>query len=176
MVDLRSTKIESFIYEGQKERNKGASVQMSGKQKTKKKDELKELTETLQRLQAEFENYKKRIEKENIEFRKYAKAELISKLLPMIDNFELALQNKENKDEFVKGIELIYSQLFSLLENEGLKVIKAKGEKFNPEMHEALLTEKSDKENIVLEELQKGYMLEDKILRHAKVKVSKKGD
>lgn len=176
MVDLRSTRIESFIYEKAKRAKQGVNISMSGKQKTKKKDELKEVTDTLQRLQAEFENYKKRVEKENIEFRKYAKAELIAKLLSILDNFELALQNKENKEEFVKGIELIYSQLFSLLENEGLKTIKAEGEKFNPEIHEALLTEKSDKENIILEELQKGYMLGDRVLRHTKVKVSKKGD
>lgn len=139
----------------------------------KKDKKIAELTETLQRLQAEFENYKKYIEKEKAEFAKYAKAELIEKLLPLLDSFEMALKNTADKEKFIKGVELIYSQLYSLLEKEGLRKIKTQG-KFDPHFHEVLLKEKSDKEeDIILEELQKGYMLGDKVLRHSKVKVSK---
>ncbi|MBL7057092.1 nucleotide exchange factor GrpE [Candidatus Woesearchaeota archaeon] len=155
---------------------------MTKKTKTVKKQpkqdlkaDITELTLTLQRVQAEFENYKKRTEAECTEFKKYAETDLIKSFLPVLDNFELALQNKKAQDEFVKGMELIYSQLFESLEQRGLKVIKAEGEKFDPYKHEALLTEKSTKEpNMVLQELQKGYMVCDKVIRHTKVKVSKK--
>ena len=147
------------------------------KKESKKIDEkdkkIAELTETLQRLQAEFENYKKFIEKSNAEFRKYAQADIIGELLPILDSFELALKNTKDKEELIKGIELIYSQLYSLLEKQGLKKIETKG-KFDPHLHEVLLKEESDKEeDTILEELQKGYMLGEKVLRHSKVKVSK---
>ncbi len=147
------------------------------KQEVNKADDkdtkIEELTDTLQRLQAEFENYKKYVEKRNSDFVKYAKAELIGKLLPLLDSFEMALRNVSDKAEFIKGVELIYSQLYSLLEKEGLKKIDANG-KFDPHFHEVLLKEESDKEeDMIIEELQKGYMLNDKIIRHSKVKVSK---
>jgi len=147
------------------------------KKEAKKTDEkeqkIEELTETLQRLQAEFENYKKYIEKSKAEFLKYAHADIIEKLLPVLDSFELALKNTSDKEKLIKGIELIYTQLYSLLEREGLKKIEANG-KFDPHLHEVLLKEESDKEeDLILEELQKGYMLGEKVLRHSKVKVSK---
>ena len=136
---------------------------------------IAELTDTLQRLQAEFENYKKRIDRENAEFVKYAKAELVYKLLPLLDTFEIALKNTSDKEKFVKGIEIVYAQLFSTLESEGLKPIEALGKKFDPYLHEVMLKEKSDKEDgVVLEELQKGYMLNGRVLRHSKVKISEK--
>jgi len=137
--------------------------------------QIKELTDTLKRLQADFENYKKRIEKEYLEFRKNSLAEFIKKLLPVLDNFELTLNNKEKNKEFVKAVEMIYSELYTILEDEGLKKIEALNKKFDPYVHEALLAEKKKgkEPNIVIEELQKGYKLNDKILRNSKVKVSK---
>lgn len=139
-----------------------------------KDQKIAELTDCLQRLQAEFENYKKRVEKENNNFLKYANAGLINELLPLLDSFELALKNKESKEDFIKGVELIFAQLFSTLEKQGLRPIEAEGKPFDPYKHEVMLQEPSDKEGIVLEELQKGYMLYDKVLRHSKVKVGKK--
>jgi molecular chaperone GrpE len=142
---------------------------------TTEKEVIAELTETLQRTQAEFENYKKRVEKENVEFVKYAKAEIIQKILPTIDTFEIALKSTNDKEKFVKGIEMVYAQLRSLLKAEGLKPIDALDKKFDPYLHEVMLKEKSDKDDeIILEELQKGYMLNDKVLRHSKVKISEK--
>ena len=139
----------------------------------KKKDKVKELTETLQRLQAEFENSQKRLEKEKQSFLEFAKKDIITKILPILDNFELALKNTDNKEEFQKGVELIYAELYSMLEKEGVRKIQAKG-KFDPYQHEALMSEESDKEQgIILQELQKGYLLNDKVLRSAKVKVAK---
>jgi len=138
---------------------------------------IAELTDTLQRLQAEFENYKKRIQQENNDFRAYASSEFISSLLPILDSFELALKNQDKHQDFVKGVELIFSQIYDMLEKKGLRPIKTRGENFDPYRHEVLLTEKTDKEvkeDKIVEELQKGYMLKDKVIRFAKVKVLKK--
>lgn len=138
----------------------------------KEKDGLKD---TLQRLQAEFENYKKRTEKECVDFRKYSNAKLITKMLPILDSFELALKNSQQPEQFRKGIELIYSQFFQTLEDEGLRKIEALKKRFDPYKHEVLLTEESEEdENTILEELQRGYMLNEEVLRHTKVKIAKK--
>ena len=132
-------------------------------EKTKKN----QYKEDLQRLQAEFDNYRKRNEKERHEIHENGNKELIIRLLDILDSFELAL--KHNND---KGVEMIYSQLYSLLESKGLKIIEAKG-KFNPEIHEALIQEERDEKNMIIEELQKGYFLNDKVIRPSKVKISK---
>lgn len=134
-----------------------------------------ETTTLLQRLQADFENYKKRCHKDYENITKHANKQLIANLLPILDSFQLGLKNTANKENFVKGIELIYSQFYSALEAQGLRRIDALGKKFDPYKHEVLLQEKSDKEEeIVLEELQTGYMLGDTVLRYTKVKVATK--
>lgn len=136
---------------------------------------IAELTNDLKRLAAEFDNYKKRTEKENSEFRDYAKVELIKKLLPVLDSLEIGLKNTQNPATFIKGMELVFSQLYSLLEEEGLQCITTENHKFDPYYHEALMTqEDSGEDNRILEEFQKGYLLKGKIIRHSKVKVSKK--
>lgn len=140
------------------------------KEQTKKSKEH-EYLETLQRLQAEFDNFRKRTEKEKLEVIKYAEEGLIMELLDIIDDLELSL--KYSKDE---GIKMIYSELYSLLEKKGLKKIDIQG-KFDPRYHEALMQQETKgEENIILEELQKGYMLNDKVIRVSKVKISKKGE
>ena len=147
------------------------------KKKLTDKEKIAELTETLQRLQAEFENYRKRTEKEKAEFVKYAKAELMQSLLPTIDTFEIALKSTKDNEKFAKGMEMVYAQLVSTLQSEGLKPIECVGKKFDPYLHEVMLKEKSDKDDgFVLEELQKGYMLNDRVLRHSKVKISEKSE
>lgn len=145
------------------------------KEFNEKNQKLDELTDTLKRLQAEFENFKKRTEKEKAEFMEYANAGMISNLLPVIDTFEIAFKNTNDKDKFIEGMKMVYAQLHTLLEAEGLKPIKALGEKFDPYKHEVLLKEQSEKpEDTILEEFQKGYMLNDKVIRHSKVKISGK--
>ena len=160
---------------------------MSGKKAEKKHEEkkkkcacsdkdrkLNEITSTLQRIQAEFENYKKRIETEKAGFIKKASKEIILKMLTIVDNFELALKNKENKDEFVKGMDLIYSQITKMLSDENVRVIETRDKKFDPFLHEAMMSEESEKEKgSILEEFQKGYTLNDAVIRHSKVKVAK---
>lgn len=146
----------------------------------KKNDELQkleqehgEIKDLLQRTHAEFQNFQKRTEQEKKLLVTRASENLIRKILPVLDNLELALNNDHSKDDFRKGVEMIYAQLLDTLEQEGLKVIEATG-KFNPELHEALLTEESDKpKNTITQELQKGYTLSGKVLRHTKVKISK---
>ena len=142
-----------------------------------KEERIAELTDSLQRLQAEFENYMKYVEKQKAEFVKYSKGDIISKLLPILDSFEMALKNTGDKEKFIKGTELIFSQLYQLLGSEGLKPIEALGKKFEPYNHEVLLSQESDKEEgTILEELQKGYTLGDRVIRHSKVKIAKNAD
>ena len=143
--------------------------------KDTKEDKIAELTNDLKRVQAEFENYKKRVEKETAQFCEFAKAEIVKKLLSVLDSFEIALKSTNNHEEFVKGVELIYSQLYTLMKEEGLEHIETKCKKFDPYLHEVMLSEKSDKdEGTIIEELQKGYTLKGRVLRHSKVKVAKK--
>lgn len=145
------------------------------RQLEEKQQKIEELTDTLKRLQAEFENYKKRVDKEKTEFVKFAHADVVAEMLPVLDSFEIALKNTNDKDKFIEGIKIIFAQFHSILEAEGLKPIKAVGEKFDPYKHEVLMKQESDKpDDTILEEFQKGYMLNDRVLRHSKVKVSGK--
>jgi molecular chaperone GrpE len=160
--------------EQQAEQNKAPNDSLN-QENEKLQNEIKDLTKTLQRLQAEFENYRKRCERESQNIIKLANEELIKDFLIVLDNFELALKNPTHKDEFYKGMELIYSQIITTLENNGLEPIKTLGGKFDPRIHEALLVEETEQEpNTITEELQKGYSLYDKVIRPAKVKISKK--
>ena len=142
-------------------------IQKLLEEETKLKEEY---LDNLKRLKAEFENYQKRIDKEKIDFIKYAKEDLVINLLEILDNFERALSNCKD-DEFSKGVSLIFKQLKELLEKEGVKEIE-KLENFDPEKHEVLLTDEGE-EGKVLEELQRGYTLHNRIIRPAKVKVGK---
>jgi len=149
------------------------------KEKHSKKDQIEflqqengELTQQLQRLQAEFENFKKRNIADTQRFVKLANKDLIKQLLPILDNFQLGFQNKDSA-EFIKGMELIYSNFFSILEENGLQKIDCTG-KFDPYKQEVLLTEESEEEpETILEELQSGFILNGEVIRNAKVKVSK---
>jgi len=135
---------------------------------------VKEYVEHLQRLQAEFDNYRKRTEQEKQLIIKQANQELIQKLLSILDSFELAFRTIKEEDEFSKGIKMIYSEFYSTLEKQGLKKIDCFNKKFDPHFHEVLLQGESDKEEgTILEELQKGYMLNNRIIRFSKVKTSK---
>lgn len=140
--------------------------------------QVNDLTDTLKRLQAEFENYKKRQEKENIQLIKNSNATLIKNMLPVLDSFELAIKNSngnsEEMNKFKKGLEMIYAQLFSILKDQGLRIIDTKDKKFDPYKHDVLMIKETEgEEDLILEEFQKGYMLNDIVLRHSKVMVTK---
>lgn len=137
----------------------------------------KELEDRLIRLAAEFDNYKKRVAKEQNQLVKNANENLISKLLESLDNFSRALDSAKNSDDIKSlqsGVELIYSQLMDILTKEGLEEIKAVGERFDPHLHEAVLQIESDQpEGTIVDEISKGYKLNGKVIRHSKVVVSK---
>lgn len=145
-----------------------------------KEDELTEAKDSLLRMRAEFDNYRKRVNKEKEEWFKYACMGLLEKILPVIDNFDRAIasldqQNAEIKNIF-SGICMIEKQLKDVLQNEGLVPINAVGESFDPLVHEAVLQvplEEGMTENQVVEELRKGYYFKDKVLRASMVKVAK---
>ncbi len=155
-------------------------------EKTKTKETKKELKkrlnektklaetylEQLKYLKADFENYRKKVLKEREEFVNQANENLIKRLLIILDDFEKAIYSMKNKED-LKGVELIYKNFWDLLKQFGLKRIEAKGKEFDPYYHEVLLKERSNKEEgTILEELQKGYLLNGKVIRHSKVKVS----
>ncbi len=142
------------------------------------KKSAKENFEKLKRAQADFENYKKILDKDKQEFVKYAEKGIILDILSLIDEFEIALNavRKEIEDnEKLKGIKVIYNKFIEFLNKMGVKPIKAIGEPFDPFLHEALLSEKTDEypEDTILQEIKKGYYLKDKVLRPALVKISK---
>ncbi len=158
----------------------------SGRSRGKKKDkELEKLTaevefwkDKAQRTAAEFDNYRKRKEKEVAESWKLATEEFVKKLLPIVDDFERSIESAQSDENFQalkQGLELIYQSLKRLLESEGVQEMQAHGQEFNPEFHEALMQMEKEgtPENIVLDVHQKGYVLGDKIIRPAKVVVSK---
>ena len=172
MEQKKESKIEEQKKEAQKQDKSEDNLKKELEQKNKT---IEEITDTLKRLQAEFENYKKWNAKEKTDFLKYAHADMVEKLLPVLDSFEIALKNTNEKEKFAEGMKMIYAQFHAALESEGLKPIKTEGEKFDPYRHEVLMKEESEKpEGTILEEFQKGYMLNDKVLRHSKVKISGK--
>jgi molecular chaperone GrpE len=141
----------------------------------KLKAERDSLLDRLARAQAEFENARRRAAKEQQDFRDYATIDAVKSLLPTLDSFERALQVKSEGADFRSGVELIYKQLQDALAKLGMRAIPAKGEPFDPHYHEAIeMVETPDvPDHEVLEELQRGYKLKDRLLRPAMVKVAK---
>ena len=144
------------------------------KEASKEQEQAKDYLDDLKRLQADFENYIKRTEKQHEESRKYANAELLKDLVNLKEDFERALKElKTDNKEVSKGLEMIYNNLSKILENHGIKEINAKGNKLDPSKHEVLQFRDGKEENIVLEEVQRGYTMHDKVLKTSKVIVSK---
>ncbi|NYE56307.1 nucleotide exchange factor GrpE [Carboxydothermus ferrireducens] len=140
-------------------------------------DEHNRLKNQYLRLYADFDNYRKRTQREKEELLKYEGIEFLKKLLPVLDNFERALKEKDtDPQKVIEGVELTHRQLLEILNQHEVKAIEAQGQPFNPELHEALMVEVREdlEENTVIEELVKGYFYKDKVLRPALVKVSKK--
>ena len=134
---------------------------------TKSENKENEYLEQMQRIQAEFENFRKKTEKDRAEIVANANFNLISNLLPVLDNFELSL--KYNKD---KGVELVYKDLLKILERQGLTIVNTKGD-FDANIHEALMQIDGEKDGAIVEEIQKGYLLNGRLLRASKVKIIK---
>ena len=155
-----------------------------GKTKTsffgkKKKDnkleqQIEELTDRLKRSMAEFDNYRKRTEKEKSSMYVIGAREIIEKILPVVDNFERGLAQAPEGDAFADGMQMIYKQLLTTLEGLGVEAIEAVGKEFNPDFHNAVMHVEDENagENMVVEELQKGYTYKGFVVRHSMVKVA----
>lgn len=149
-----------------------------GKKKKDKKDEkIEELTDKLTRQMAEFDNFRKRTEKEKSQMYEVGAKDIIEKILPVVDNFERglgAVTEEEKENAFVQGMEKVYKQLMTTLEGIEVKPIEAVGKEFDPNFHNAVMHVEDENlgENIVAEEFQKGYMYRDSVVRHSMVKVA----
>ena len=147
------------------------------KKKDKKDEQIEELTDKVKRQMAEFDNFRKRTEKEKSQMYDMGAKTIVEKILPVIDNFErgLAAVPEDNKeDAFVVGMNKIYRQMLTVLEEAGVKPIEAVGAEFDPNFHNAVMHVEDETlgENVVAEELQKGYMYRDTVVRHSMVKVA----
>ncbi|MFH1062701.1 MAG: nucleotide exchange factor GrpE [Candidatus Omnitrophota bacterium] len=134
--------------------------------------------EKMLRIQADFENSRKRLERDKTDFIKYANDQIISQLIPFVDDFKRAFAAADQTKDFEvlhKGVEMILKHLIELLKQKGVTEIEAVGKKFDPAFHEAMLQVETDEhpEDTIVEEFQKGYLLNDRVLRAAKVKVAK---
>ena len=138
--------------------------------------EKEEIYDRLLRKHADFENLRKRLEKEKKEFHQFALSDIMGELIFILDNFERAISHSDEagNPEYRKGVELIYRQLKDLLEKRGLRAIESEGKKFDPNFHEAVAREERNdlEEGTILEELQRGYFFHNRLLRPAMVKVS----
>ena len=142
-------------------------------------DKIKQFEHDLAVARADFYNYRQRTTKERAEARKRAQEDVITAILPVLDNLDRALEvaNTEDAKSIIKGVEMVQRQFVSVLENLGVSVIKAKGEKFDPALHDAAGTEQVDEEELdgkVITERLKGYRTKDKVLRPAQVTVGRK--
>ena len=162
------------------EENAGSEGADAGTQKLKEKyeAEIADWKDKYTRLYAEFDNFRKRTEKEKMQNFDFGARDVIEKLLPVVDNFERALLTVEKEDEddaFTKGIQGIYKQIQKMFEDLQVKAIKAEGEKFDPNLHNAVMTDtESDvEEDTITQDLQKGYTYKDQVVRHSMVKVKK---
>ena len=170
--------------EGEKEAEATDEKEAKGKTSffgKKKKDnkleqQIEDLTDRLKRNMAEFDNFRKRTEKEKTQMFETGAKSIVEKILPVVDNFERgldALSEEEKEGAFAQGFIKIYQQMITVLEEIGVKPMDAVGKEFNPDFHNAVMHEENEEmgENLVSEEFQKGYMYKDGVLRHSMVKV-----
>ena len=141
----------------------------------KLREEIKQLRDQLLRKQAEFENFRKRTEKEKQDGLQYALFSAVKELLPVLDGFERALASGSSGEEFRTGVDLIFQQFYSSLQKLGVTPVETKGQLFDPRLHEAVATVLTDEfpEHQIVDEMQRGYFLKDRLLRPAMVRVAK---
>lgn len=158
--------------------NEKSGKKLFGKKKKDKKDEkIEELTDKLTRQMAEFDNFRKRTEKEKSQMYEVGAKDIIEKILPIVDSFERglgAVKEEDKEDPFIQGMEKVYKQFITTLEGIEVKPIEAVGQPFDPNFHNAVMHVEDENlgENIIAEEFQKGYMYRDSVVRHSMVKVA----
>lgn len=166
--------------EAKDEKDQKAGKSFFKKDKKEKKDkkdqQIEELNDRLMRTIAEFDNFRKRTEKEKAQMFEIGAKDIVERILPVIDNFErglAAVTEEEKEDAFVQGIDKIYKQLLTTLEEAGVKQIEALNQEFDPNFHNAVMHAEDENfgENIIADEFQKGYMYRDSVVRHSMVKV-----
>ncbi len=142
--------------------------------KDKKTEQIEELTDRLQRSMAEFDNYRKRTEKEKAGMYVVGAKEVIEKILPVVDSFERGLASAQEGDAFAEGMQMVYKQLMTALSEMGVEPIETVGQTFDPNLHNAVMHVEDPEagENVVVEELQKGYRYKDFVVRYSMVKVA----
>ena len=175
-TEQEETKEEVEEKEASEEQPKEEKKSKSKKKKDKKDEQIEELQDQVKRQMAEFDNFRKRTEKEKTQMFEVGAKSIIEKILPVVDNFERgldALSEEEKATPFAQGIEKIYQQLMTVFDEIGVKPMDAKGKEFNPDFHNAVMHEEDESmgENLVVEEFQKGYMYKESVLRHSMVKV-----
>lgn len=144
------------------------------KKKDKSEQKVEELTDRLKRTMAEFDNFRKRTEKEKSSMYIIGAKEIVEKILPVVDNFERGLAQAPEDDPFAEGMKMIYKQMMTAFDEMGVKPIETVGKEFDPNLHNAVMhvEDESVGENIVVEEFQKGYTYKDFVVRHSMVKVA----
>ena len=156
----------------------GTKKSLFGKKKKDKKDEqIEELTDRLKRQMAEFDNFRKRTEKEKPQMYEIGAKSVIEKILPVIDNFErgfASVTEEEKANPFVEGMDKVYKQMMTTLSEIGVTPIEALGEEFNPDFHNAVMHVEDEEagENVIVEEFQKGYLYKETVVRHSMVNVA----
>ena len=163
--------------ESQKEPETKTKTSFFGKKKKEKdkfEQQIEDLTDRLKRSMAEFDNYRKRTEKEKSSMYIIGAKDIVEKMLPIVDNFERGLAQAPEDDPFAEGMKMIYKQMMTAFDEMGVKPIEAVGKDFDPNLHNAVMhvEDESVGENIVLEEFQKGYTYKDFVVRHSMVKVA----
>ena len=149
----------------------------SKKKKDERDEKIEELSDKLLRQMAEFDNFRKRTEKEKSAMYEIGAKDIVEKLLPVVDNFErgfMTVAEEDKEDAFVTGMEMVYKQLMTMLETVGVKPIEAVGQEFNPDLHNAVMHVEDEEvgDNIIVEEFQKGYTYRDSVVRYSMVKVA----
>ena len=163
--------------ESQKEPESKTKASFFGKKKKDKdkfEQQIEDLTDRLKRSMAEFDNYRKRTEKEKSSMYIIGAKDIVEKMLPIVDNFERGLAQAPEKDPFADGMKMIYKQMMTAFDEMGVKAIEAVGKEFDPNLHNAVMhvEDESLGENVVAEELQKGYLYRGNVVRHSMVKVA----
>ena len=163
--------------ESQKEPETKTKTSFFGKKKKEKdkfEQQIEDLTDRLKRSMAEFDNYRKRTEKEKSSMYIIGAKDIVEKMLPIVDNFERGLAQAPEDDPFAEGMKMIYRQMMTAFDEMGVKPIEAVGKEFDPNLHNAVMhvEDESVGENIVVEEFQKGYTYKDFVVRHSMVKVA----
>ncbi len=177
-ADSEASEEEALEETAEEGSEKGAKGLFKRKSKKDKKDEqIEELKDKLTRQMAEFDNFRKRTEKEKSAMYEIGAKDIIEKILPVVDNFERglgAVTEEQKEDSFVAGMEMIYKQIMTTLDSVGVKAIEAVGNEFDPDFHNAVMHVEDQEvgENIVVEEFQKGYTYRDTVVRHSMVKVA----